>query len=703
MIQNKVPPKLKDPRSFLIPCNLNKAFSCNALAAIGASINLMPYLLYAKLSLETLKPIKMSVRLANRSFQYPVGVTKNMLVEVGKFTFLVDFVILEMEEDSKVPLILGRPFLYIVDAVIRVKQKQLNLGVGTQRMIFNIDSAMKHSYLNDDTCFSIDVIDEILEEDFDALLGEGSKILHSIDGTYLKEEIIVEFDEFMAMTTNENSDSEFDTEEPPFKKITIDTDYKIKTSLKEPPTNIELKLLPDNLEYVFLEEPSFLPCGNILIHGTCLKCNSGTRNSFTYDPILESFDEVQVIPNLPLQCHFNIYLCQICESNSHHGYECWQQAPLVYEPKPCYTQNFSDNDYSHDFPEKKIEEEQAANAQYWKIPAYCDDDGDYNFAITSNEPVDSLGMGDEHLNTIPATESDEFIKSSVENLFPNPSESEGENGCDVPACFTTFLNILFDADYDFYSSDDQSLSNEDFSKEIYSNPLFDEEIISMKIDQHHFNAESDLIESLLNHDSFIIPSSLKIDSLLDEFSDKLTLLKSILSGIDKTDCYPENEIRLTKRLLYDNSSPRPPEEFISENSYDEIESFSPSPIPMKDSNALMEEIDLSFNPDYLMPPSIKDDDYDSERDILILEELLDNYSLSLLENESFHFDTLSFSHPLAKPPHGNTGILNIRMMGDISEQKVPMPRLMITRVSNQEKSPDLIGASNFFSFMLNAR
>ncbi|GJU72089.1 hypothetical protein Tco_1263494 [Tanacetum coccineum] len=107
----------------------------------------------------------MSVRLADRSFQYPVGIAKNMLVEV----------------------------------VIRVKQRQVNLGVGTERIIFYIDSAMKHSYSNDDTCFSIDVIDAILEEDFDALLD------------------------------------------------------------KEPPTNLELKPLPDNLEYVFLEEPSFLP------------------------------------------------------------------------------------------------------------------------------------------------------------------------------------------------------------------------------------------------------------------------------------------------------------------------------------------------------------------------------------------------------------------------------------------------------------
>ncbi|GJR51394.1 reverse transcriptase domain-containing protein [Tanacetum coccineum] len=214
-----LPPKLGDPGSFLIPCNFNKAFSCNGLADLGASINLMLYSLYAKLSLETLKPTKMSVRLADQSFKYPVGIAENMFAEVGKFTILLDFVILKMEKDIKVLLILGRPFLYTADAVIRVKHKQLNLRVGTERMIFHIDSAMKHSHSNDDTCFSIDVIDEILEEYFNALLDE---------------------------------------RKPPFEKLTFNTDYKIKTSLEEPPTDLELKPLPDNLEYAFLEEPSFL-------------------------------------------------------------------------------------------------------------------------------------------------------------------------------------------------------------------------------------------------------------------------------------------------------------------------------------------------------------------------------------------------------------------------------------------------------------
>nr|GEV30965.1 reverse transcriptase domain-containing protein [Tanacetum cinerariifolium] len=155
-----------------------------------------------------------------------------------------------MEEDNKVPLILGRPFFHSVDAVIQVKQKQLNLRVGTKQMIFNIDSVMKHFYLNDDTCFSIDVIDEILEEYFDALLEEGSKILYSIKGTILEEEIFSEFDKFMAMTADENSDSASDTKEPTFEKITINTNYKIKATLEKPPTNLKLTPLLNNLEYL---------------------------------------------------------------------------------------------------------------------------------------------------------------------------------------------------------------------------------------------------------------------------------------------------------------------------------------------------------------------------------------------------------------------------------------------------------------------
>nr|GEZ09932.1 hypothetical protein [Tanacetum cinerariifolium] len=91
-----------------------------------------------------------------------------------------------------------------------------------------------------------------------------------------------------------------------------------------------------------------------------------------------------------------------------------------------------------------------------------------------------------------------------------------------------------------------------------------------------------------------------------------------------------------------------------------------------------------------MPPGIEEDDDDSERDIPIFDELLDNYSLSLPANESYHFDIPSPYRPPAKPPDGNTGTLNIKLIGDVSNQKVPIPNLTITRTINQEKSPNLL-------------
>nr|GEW50817.1 hypothetical protein [Tanacetum cinerariifolium]GEW50818.1 hypothetical protein [Tanacetum cinerariifolium] len=246
--------------------------------------------------------------------------------------------------------------------------------------------------------------------------------------------------------------------------------------------------------------------------------------------------------------------------------------------------------------------------------------GDQEDASKQGRMAEIDCMGDEHLNTILATESDEFIKSCVKNLVPNPSESE----CDMPAReeFTTFSNILFNADYEFESSDNQSCSDEDVPEKIFSNPLFEEGIIPIRIDQHHDSAES-------THDSSLIISS-KIDSLLDEFTGELTLLKSIPPGIDKTDCYPEEDIRLIE-ILFDSR---------------------------------IEEINLSFNLDDPMPPGIEEDDDDSERDILICEELLDNYSLSLPENDSFYFDILLFSRLPAKPPDGIGNAFAPHWIGD---------------------------------------
>nr|GEX37289.1 hypothetical protein [Tanacetum cinerariifolium] len=170
-------------------------------------------------------------------------------------------------------------------------------------------------------------------------------------------------------------------------------------------------------------------------------------------------------------------------------------------------------------------------SQCQKIPIYYNDDDDEESStplrdiiiselppcivitpvLSTEEPKDSLIMGDEHLDTIPKKESDEFIKSSVENLVPNPSKSEdvskdlsnSKSECNVPVCddFTTVSNPLFDADNDFFSSDDKSFSDKDF------------------------------------------------DSLLEEFSGELAHTDLIPPGINEADCDPKEDIHLVERLF----------------------------------------------------------------------------------------------------------------------------------------------------------
>ncbi|GKB91639.1 hypothetical protein Tco_0963911, partial [Tanacetum coccineum] len=188
---------------------------------------------------------------------------------------------------------------------------------------------------------------------------------------------------------------------------------------------------------------------------------------------------------------------------------------------------------------------------------------------------------------------------------------------------------------------------------IYSNSLFDdEEIISTKINPHYFNVESNLIESFLNQDT-LIDSSPNFDYLLEEFSGELTHINPIPSGIEEADFDLEEEIRLVKNLSYDNSSPRPPEELNAEIADTILESLSLSLIPVEDSDSHMEEIDLFLVTDDSMPPGIENDDYDSEGDILFLEELLSNDPLPLPEIESSNLDNFndpSSPRPPPEPP-----------------------------------------------------
>nr|GEW31150.1 hypothetical protein [Tanacetum cinerariifolium] len=229
----------------------------------------------------------------------------------------------------------------------------------------------------------------------------------------------------------------------------------------------------------------------------------------------------------------------------------------------------------------------------------------------TQEPKHSLSMGYEHLSTTPKTESDEVTESSSKNLLPIPSECkvtlENESGYDMPAkddfspAFTTFSNPLFNDNDDLDSSDDESLPDEDVSTEefkIYLNPLFvDDEINSDKLEPHCFNVESDFVESLLNHDTFI-DSSPKFDFLLKEFSGELT---HINLETKEADFDFEEEIRLIENLLNDNSSPRPPKELNTEIVDTIVESIPSSFIPVQDNDSQREEIKITTDTDELLP------------------------------------------------------------------------------------------------------
>ncbi|GJV92722.1 reverse transcriptase domain-containing protein [Tanacetum coccineum] len=161
--------------------------------------------------------------------------------------------------------------------------------------------------------------------------------------------------------------------------------------------------------------------------------------------------------------------CKSCGKGAHIGYNCPPKTPIISNPEPT-KQTVNEIPQARKKEEKRIAEEQAAKERYWKIPI-CDDydDEDYTIAITpvlpTEEPVNSLIMEDEHLDTISATESDEFIKSSVEILVPIPSESKGvPKVCDVPFHDNSPpLDISKDQSEDFSDSNVDSTSTDEDS------------------------------------------------------------------------------------------------------------------------------------------------------------------------------------------------------------------------------------------------
>nr|GEY69825.1 reverse transcriptase domain-containing protein [Tanacetum cinerariifolium] len=165
MLLKKLPEKLGDPGKFLIPCNFPGMDVCHTLADLGASINLMPLSIWKNLSLPELTPTQITLELADRSITRPKGVVEDVFVNVGKFYFPTDFVVVDFEADPRVYLILGRPFLRTGRTLIDVYGEEITLRVNDESVTFNLNQTMRYSSTYDDNLvIRINIINIACEE-----------------------------------------------------------------------------------------------------------------------------------------------------------------------------------------------------------------------------------------------------------------------------------------------------------------------------------------------------------------------------------------------------------------------------------------------------------------------------------------------------------------------------------------------------------
>ncbi|KAM1470422.1 hypothetical protein ACFXTO_041475 [Malus domestica] len=159
VLQCKLPTKCKDPGSFMIPCVIGNTRFENAMLDLGASINVMPYSIYASMNLGELKNDGVIIQLADRSNAYPKGVLEDVLVQVNHLIFPTDFYVLDMEDlvhSTSLSILLGRPFMKTARTKIDVFKGTLMMEFDGEVIDFNISETMRYP-VDDHSCFSIDV------------------------------------------------------------------------------------------------------------------------------------------------------------------------------------------------------------------------------------------------------------------------------------------------------------------------------------------------------------------------------------------------------------------------------------------------------------------------------------------------------------------------------------------------------------------
>ncbi|CAN6723523.1 unnamed protein product [Malus baccata var. baccata] len=270
ILQSKLPPKCKDPGSFTILCVIGNTRFESAMLDLGASINVMPYSIYASMNLGALKNDGVIIQLADRSNAYPKGVLEDVLVQVNHLVFPADFYVLEMDESDhapSLPILLGRPFMKTARTKIDVYSGTLSMEFNGEVVNFNLSDSIKYPERNDSCLYLYYAIHGYLDDLNDDALekvitrgmelttkGADSSVTHSIHGLGYavppSEELI---EVVAALESSPKLDGKYTNRE----SIPISTNKLLPSIIQAP--ILELKPLPSHLKYIFLGENETLP------------------------------------------------------------------------------------------------------------------------------------------------------------------------------------------------------------------------------------------------------------------------------------------------------------------------------------------------------------------------------------------------------------------------------------------------------------
>ena len=252
LIRNNLPPKYKDPGSPTISIVVGNSKLGHALVDLGAIVNLLPYLVYVELGLGELEPTNITLQLADCSVKIPRGIVKDVLVQVDKFYFLVDFVVLNTQpvvnQGTQFPVILGRPFLATANAIIHCRGGLMMLSFGNMNVNLNIFNAIKEIGDEEDVC-EVNMIDSVVQYYVDNV-SYNDPLMSCLVSPSWVEEVTTSESEFLHSIIEHNEVLEANGWAPKFEKLPPIEDRVLPS--KEKPPKLELKPLPLHLKYAFL-------------------------------------------------------------------------------------------------------------------------------------------------------------------------------------------------------------------------------------------------------------------------------------------------------------------------------------------------------------------------------------------------------------------------------------------------------------------